>query len=399
MYKPSEKILDKYADLMVNFALNDCKGIRKGDVVLVSVPECAKPFLISIRRAIMKAGGNMILKYSPDNIEKEGYELSNKNQLKFFPEKYLKGLLDEADHYLMVIADTDLHELEGISPEKIMSRERAYKPWMKWRNEKENKGKFSWTLCMYGTSAMAEEAGMSLEEYWKQIIDACYLNEKNPVSKWKKITGEIDMVKARLNKLKIEKVHVMGAGIDLVVGLGEGRRWLGGSGANIPSYEIYISPDCRKTEGKISFNQPLYRYGNLIEGVKLEFKNGRVVKASAKKGEKVLKEMIKTKGADRIGEFSLTDGRLSKVTKFMAETLFDENRGGKYGNMHVALGKAYQDSHPKNPSKVKKNEWKKLGYNESVVHTDIVSTEKKEVTAYLKNGKEVIIYKDGRFLV
>ena len=190
-----------------------------------------------------------------------------------------------------------------------------------------------------------------------------------------------------------------GWGIDLIVGLGEGRRWLGGSGANIPSYEIYISPDCRKTEGKISFNQPLYRYGNLIEGVKLEFKNGRVVKASAKKGEKVLKEMIKTKGADRIGEFSLTDGRLSKVTKFMAETLFDEKRGGKYGNMHVALGKAYQDSHPKNPSKVKKNEWKKLGYNESVVHTDIVSTEKKEVTAYLKNGKEVIIYKDGRFLV
>ena len=62
MYEPSEKILDKYADLMVNFALNDCKGIRKGDVVLVSVPECAKPFLISIRRAIMKAGGNMILK-------------------------------------------------------------------------------------------------------------------------------------------------------------------------------------------------------------------------------------------------------------------------------------------------------------------------------------------------
>jgi aminopeptidase len=174
---------------------------------------------------------------------------------------------------------------------------------------------------------------------------------------------------------------------------------MGGSGRNIPSFEVFISPDCRYTEGYISFNQPLYRYGNLIKDIYLEFKNGKVVKATAKKGEKILKHMIANTNANMIGEFSLTDGRISKITKFMAETLFDENMGGKYGNTHIALGSAYKDSYPGDPNKVPKSQWAKMGYNESVVHTDIISTEDRTVTAWLPNGKTLVIYKDGKFTV
>ena len=100
-----------------------------------------------------------------------------------------------------------------------------------------------------------------------------------------------------------------------------------------------------------------------------------------------------------IGEFSLTDGRVSKITKFMAETLFDENMGGKYGNTHIALGSAYKDSFPGNPNKVSKKQWVKMGYNESVVHTDIISTEDRKVTAWLPNGDTLVIYEEGKFTV
>jgi aminopeptidase len=131
----------------------------------------------------------------------------------------------------------------------------------------------------------------------------------------------------------------------------------------------------------------------------LEFKKGKVVKVKAKKGEKVLKHMIKNKGGDMIGEFSLTDGRVSQITKFMAETLFDENKGGRFGNTHIALGNAYQDSYPGNLDKVKKVDWKKMGYNDSVVHTDIVSTEDRTVTAWLPNGETLVIYQDGKFTI
>jgi aminopeptidase len=160
---------------------------------------------------------------------------------------------------------------------------------------------------------------------------------------------------------------------------------------------VFISPDWRGTSGHIEFNQPLYRYGNLIEGIKLDFREGRVVNFSASKNENVLKSMIATKNADKIGEFSLTDKRLSRIDKFMAETLFDENISGPWGNTHLALGSSYHDSYTGDPAKVTRFQWASMGYNNSVVHTDIISTTKRTVTAYLEDGSSQVIYKDGEF--
>jgi aminopeptidase len=131
----------------------------------------------------------------------------------------------------------------------------------------------------------------------------------------------------------------------------------------------------------------------------LKFEKGKVVHAEAKEGENILKEMIASENADKIGEFSLTDFRLSKIDRFMAETLFDENFGGKFGNTHIALGNAYKDSYPGDPSKVKKESWAEMGYNESVIHTDIISSENRVVTAELENGEKIVIYKDGMFVI
>ena len=129
------------------------------------------------------------------------------------------------------------------------------------------------------------------------------------------------------------------------------------------------------------------------------FKNGRVVKATAKTNEKLLKEMIATEGADKIGEYSLTDKRHSRITKFMAETLFDENMGGPYGNSHIALGMSYRDTYAGDVSKLTDREAKRLGFNDSSVHTDVVSTTDRTVTAHLKDGSKKVIYKDGRFVL
>ncbi|MEK6895056.1 MAG: aminopeptidase [Nanoarchaeota archaeon] len=399
MYQPSQEILDKYADVLVNFALDDGKGIKKGATVLVNVPECAKPILISLRRTILKAGGNPIIQYLPDDIAKEFYELASDKQIKFFPKKYLKGLVNQIDNSIAIIADTDLKELEGIEPRKIMEREKSRKPYMEWRNEKENKGKFTWTLALYGTEAMAKEANLSLEEYWHQIIKACFLDEKDPVKKWKETFHELERLKNKLNSMPIKTLHVTGKNIDLKIGLDKNRKWMAGSGRNIPSFEVFISPDWRRTEGKIKFNQPLYRYGNIVKDIELEFKDGKVIYSKASQNEKVLKDMIATENADKVGEYSLTDARMSKITKFMAETLFDENIGGEFGNSHIALGNAYQDSYPGDPSKVKKEQWIEMGYNNSSVHTDIINTENKTVTATLEDGSQMIIYKEGKFTI
>lgn len=398
-YQPSDDILEKYSRLLVDFALGGGTGIRKKEVVFLQVPECAKPMLIHLRRAVLRSGGYPIIQYIPDDIARDYYELASDDQLSFFPDKYLRGKVDEMDHVVAILAETDKHELEGIEPAKLMRSQRAMKPYKEWRDEKENAGRLTWTLALYGTDAMAKEVGMSLKEYWEQIILACYLDEADPIARWKDIAAEVDRLKGTLTDLAIETLHVEAPETDLTVRLGPNRQWMGGSGRNIPSFEVFISPDWRGTEGKVYFNEPLYSYGNLIKDIHLEFKNGRVVSASAKKGEDVLKEMIAVENADKIGEYSLTDSRMSRITRFMGETLFDENVGGRWGNTHLALGSAYKDAYPGDPSDVTETGWKEMGYNESVVHTDMVATTQRTVTATLPNGENRVIYKDGKFTI
>ncbi len=401
-YNPSQKVLENYAQVLVNFACGGGKGIKKGEVVQLIAEESAKPLFLEVRKAIWKAGGHVISDYrvsadETNNPDQDFYLYSNNDQISFFPNHYLQGLIKQADHSIFIMSTNNTKALQNIPPEKIMARSKTFKPYMDWRHKKENAGKFTWTLALYGTEAMAKEANLNLKEYWQQIIKACYLDDKNPIKKWQDTFEKLEVYRQKLNKMPIDKVHIKGVDVDLWIKLGEKRAWMGGSGRNIPSFELFTSPDWRGTNGFIRFNQPLYHYDNLIEGIELTFKDGKVIKAKAKKNEKLLKQMIASENADKVGEFSMTDRRFSHITKFMAETLYDENVGGVNGNTHIALGNAYQDCYAGNPAKVSKKTWEKLGYNTSVVHTDMISTTPRIVTAYLKDGSSKIIYKDGKY--
>ncbi len=356
-YIPSEKILKNYANVLVNFALGWGKGIKKGDVVYINGSESTKSLFLAVRNAVLEAGGHVILNYTPEgddryNFSADFFERAKDHQLDFFPDKYFRGLVDQVDHVLFILGDSNPHALKDIHPKKIMRRGKAMKQYMDWRRAKEHQGKLSWTIALYGTPAMAKEAKLSIEDYWHEIIQACFLDQKDPIKKWEDVYKKIHAYNKKLDALSphIERLHIEGRDADLWITLGEKRKWLSGRGANIPSFEIFTSPDWRGTNGWIRFNQPLYRYGNLVEGIELWFKNGRVIKSKARKNEKLLREMIATPGADKIGEFSMTDRRFSRITKFMAETLFDENMGGPQGNSHIALGSAYADTYAGNVS-------------------------------------------------
>ncbi len=401
-YEPPQPILERYARVLVDFALGGGSGIARGDVVRVVAPECAKPLYVELNRAVWRAGGHVLSGYQPDddaraNLARDFYEIAEDFQLDYFPQRYMRGLVDEMDHQIGVLGTTDPRALESVDPARIMRRGAALELFQDWRGEKENEGRFSWTLGLYGTEAMAAEASMSLEDYWGQIIDACFLDSEDPIARWREVLQHIEDTRERLDALQIERVHVQGRDVDLWVTVGERRHWLGGRGRNVPSFEIFTSPDWRGTEGWIYCDQPLYRYGNLVRGIRLRFSQGRVVEASAEENERVLTEMIATEGADRIGEFSLTDRRLSRITRFMAQTLYDENRGGEYGNTHIALGRAYHDALDGDPAELSSEEWQQLGFNTSSVHTDVVSTSDRTVTAHLRGGGERVIYSAGEF--
>ena len=401
-YIPSQQILERYASVLVNFALGGGQGVQAGEVVRVVAPESAKPLYVELQKAVWRAGGHVIGSYQPDddhnfNLSRDFYELASDEQLQNFPAKYMRGLIDEMDHQVSVIASADPHALDSVDPAKIMRRGEALRPLLDWRGEKENAGRFSWTLGLYGTAAMAAEAGMDEAEYWEQIVHACFLDEEDPIARWREVVTRLEETRAKLDALEIDRVHVEGEDIDLWITVGEQRRWLGGRGRNIPSFEIFTSPDWRGTEGWIYCNQPLYRYGNIVRGIRLTFADGRVTEATAEENERVLTEMIATEGADRVGEFSLTDRRYSRITRFMAQTLYDENTGGEFGNTHIAVGRSYQDAYDGDPSGVTGKQWEQLGFNSSSVHTDVVSTSDRVVTAQLRDGSERVIYRDGEF--
>jgi aminopeptidase len=397
IYTPPQKILDNYAQVLVNFALNSGEGVKKGEVVRLIVNESAKPLYVALRNQILRSGAHVLTSYYPDNVEREYFELADEDELKFFPKKYFRGLVDQMDHSIGIISETDKHELEGVDPAKIMLAQKSRKLMRDWQDTKENAGQFTWTLALYGTVAMAKEAGMSVVEYWDQIIKACFLDETDPINKWREVFKKNSEILSKINLLPIDKLHVEGKNIDLWITLGEKRKWLGGSGRNIPSFEVFTSPDWRGTNGHIEFNQPLYMYGSLIPDIKLDFKDGLVVNSSSSKNYEVLKQMLLVENADKIGEFSLTDKRLSRIDKFMAETLFDENISGPFGNTHIALGTAYDDTYIGNLKKLSKNLKTKLGFNNSAIHTDIISTTDRTVTAFLQGGSQKVIYQDGQF--
>lgn len=398
-YIPSQKILKNYAHVLINYALNSGEGIKKGEIVQCVVPDIAKPLALLLQNTILESGGHPIMKLIPTGFNKDFYTLANDDQLSFFPVKLLKERVSLIDHHVSIIADPDPMELSSVDPKKIIKSRDSKKAYRDWIVAKENDGNFTWTIGLWAVESKAKIVGLSLEEYWQQIISACFLDMKDPVAEWRKITKMQDSIKDRLNSLSIDYLKVKGEDVDIKISIGEKRLWKGGEGRNIPSFEIFTSPDWRGINGWIRFNQPLYRYGNIIEDIRLELKDGLVVKAEAKKGNEFLQEMLKSPNANKIGEYSLTDNRMSKISHPMAETLFDENMGGPFGNTHLAIGSAYRDCYTGDPSKVTDEEWEELGYNNSAEHTDMVSTTDRTVTAILADGAEKVIYTNGQFVI
>lgn len=396
-YIPDQIILDRYADVLVNFALNSGAGVKPGEVVQVVVPDVAKPLALSLQNTLLKAGAHPMVRLLPTGFDKDYYLLASEEQLKFFPKKLFKERVVLFDHQIGIIADPDPEELKEVDHKKIFLARNSKKEYRDWLTKKETQGKFTWTIALWGVEAKATMVDLSLKAYWDQIIQACFLDEENPVAKWKEVATLQKEILGKLNALSIEWLDITGPDIDMRIKLGADRIWQGGSGRNIPSFECFTSPDWRGTEGTVSFNQPLYRYGNVVDGIALEFKKGKVVKATAKKGQAILEEMLKTVNADKLGEYSLTDSRMSRISHVMAETLFDENIGGPFGNTHMAIGMAYQDCYRGDAAKLSKKEWRARGFNDSAEHTDIVSTTDRTVTATLTDGSTKVIYRGGQF--
>jgi aminopeptidase len=393
--------LEKYADVMLwGLATARKERFAKGDVVLVRFGLPALALAEVVQRRLLDRGLNPVLRLdATPAMARTFFTHAGREQLAFLApgsRELSRGL-----HGLISLrAPASLTHLREVPPRRIAATAVARKPLRDILWKREEAGQFGWTLCLLPTKALAEHARMSCKAYTREIVRACFLDRRDPVAAWKAIHRRATTIKRRLNALPVKALHVVSANTDLWLTPGRRRRWCGISGHNIPSFEIFLSPDWRGTEGTYTANLPSYQSGNLVQGMRLTFCKGRAVKVEAEKGRDfAARQLAMDPGAVQVGEFSLTDRRFSRISRFMASTLYDENHGGRHGNCHVAVGSSYTDTYDGDPAKLTKAAKRKLGFNDSALHWDLVNTERKTVTARLRNGRETVIYENGVFTV
>ncbi|MBA4397070.1 MAG: aminopeptidase [Syntrophus sp. (in: bacteria)] len=397
----TDEQLEKYADVLLWGLKTARKGkFRKNDVILVQYDPAAVKLAEILYGRILDGGMFPVQRVGLTfGMERFFYAKADDRQLVFLTPGD-KELVERLNGRIFLRAPDSLTHLKEIDPLRIGKFLISRKPMRDIMDRREEQGFYSWTLCTLPTPELIRQAKATARSYAAQVIKACYLDHENPVRQWEMVFKTVGEIKKWLNGLKVKYFHVASQSVDLKITPGEQRRWVGISGHNIPSFEIFLSPDWRGTEGMYHANLPSFRSGNYIEGVRLTFEKGVAVKVQAAVGEDfTIKQLSLDPGAGRVGEFSLTDKRFSRIDRFMADTLFDENFGGAHGNCHIALGSSYTDTYAGNPSDITKSLKKKLGFNDSALHWDLVNTEPKTVTAHLWSGEKCLVYDNGLFQV
>ena len=329
----------KMADVLVNY----CVGVKPGEWVMVQGGYLGIPLATECVRAILQAGGHPTTRLGAEEIREALFLYGSDEQVGYI-DPAAQVTSDQVDVTIGIIAPENTRAAAGIDPAKLAAQGKAMEPLMETMMRRTADGSLRWTGCAYPTQAGAQDAGMSLREYEDFVYGAGLINEDDPVAAWK-AQGERQQRIADWLGGKSE-VHITGPDTDLKVGI-EGRTWLNDDGhLNFPGGEVFTGPVETATEGTIQFTFPGFYQGREVGGIRLQFKGGRVVDASATSDEAFLTQMLDMdEGARVLGEFAI--GLNPGIQRFTKNTLFDEKIGG---TLHMALGRSYPETGGKNVS-------------------------------------------------
>jgi len=336
---------DKLAHVLVNYSTN----VKKGDLVLITGGAAAESAAAAVFRAVLAAGGQPWVRLVPEACAELLLKHGADEQVGF-THPFDIDIFDKVDVRIVLIASDNTKALTNVDPKKQALMSQGRKPLMAASMKRaalppRHPRHLRWCGTQVPTFAAAQDAEMSLSEYADFVFNAGKLNEKNPIAAWKKISTAQQRLTDFLNKAR--EVHITTpAGTNIRYGI-EGRRWINCDGANnFPDGEVFTGPIEDATEGTVVYDIPAVYGGREVQDIRLTFKAGKVVAASAAKNEPFLMKMLdQDKGARILGELAFgTNYSIKQATR---NTLFDEKIGGTF---HAALGMAYPESGGKNKS-------------------------------------------------
>lgn len=339
--------------------------VKAKEHVLIITDDLGLPLAKAVYSEVMKRGAYPMIDISTSGLAYSFYSQANEWQLGYVPDSVIRAKYDWADAMVRIVADENLRELASIDTAILSKRGKLMRPYSDIMLKKR------WILTYYPTGAMAQEARMSLEEMHNFYFDACLVDYDAMQKRLKKLEKVMDEGKM---------VHVVGRMTDLWVNI-EGRLAQECSAeCNIPDGECFLAPVTNGVNGEVYFDLPTLAYGHEVAGIHLEFKDGKVIKATAERGEEALLKMLATdEGAKYLGEFAI--GANFSITKGMMNTLFDEKIGG---TIHMALGMAYKDK-------------RGGGENDSGIHWDLVKDMR--LSGSVLTIDERIVLKEGKLLI
>jgi len=348
--------------------------VKEGDVVTIDGEIAAEPLLLAIYEQVLQAGGNPIVNVSLDGQAAAYYKHASDAQLEWIS-PLTEWTVDNADVSISVGASTNTRELSAVAPERQTRRRAATGKLMSRSMKRSAEGSFRWCYTLFPTGAYASEAEMSLADYEDFYFGACLAADADPLTAWKQASEQThrlaDWIQGK------EEVRVTAPGTDITLGIA-GRTFIPCDGEhNMPDGEFFTGPVEDSVEGEVSFHLPAVISGREVSGVHLKFESGRVVDASAERGEEFLIELLDTdEGARTLGELGI--GTNYAIDRGTREVLLDEKIGG---TVHMAVGASYPESG---------------GSNESAVHTDLVCDLR--LGGKLEVDGEVM-QEDGKFVV
>ena len=362
--------IEKLASLLLNYSI----AVKPKQRILINGESGSEPLLMELFNQCLQAGAYPFVATYPDSYFPSVIRYAQPEQFPYILEPYL-NMVKTCDARIRIQGETNTKELSQFDPEKIA---KYYAESGKVTNlmlDREVKGEMKWVLALFPTQAYAQDAEMSLAEYEDFVYTACMPDPADPIGYWKKIAAQQEKIVTWMKGK--ERVHVTAPGTDLTLTI-KGRPFKScACEVNVPDGEIFTSPIENSANGFVHFTYPTVHYGTQVNGVRLEFKDGKCIKATADKNESYLVKILDSDaGARYLGEFAI--GTNEGITRFTGQILFDEKIGGSF---HMALGKSYAET---------------LGTNDSAIHWDMICD--------LRHGGKItiddqLVYQDGKFVI
>lgn len=401
--------LDRLAEVAVKVGLN----LQKGQDLVLTSPIAALPLVRRIAHYAYQAGAGVVTPiFSDEDMLLDRFKNADEKSFDKAPGWLYDGMakaygqgaarLAIAGDNPSLLAHQDTVKVSRLNKATSL----AYQPAL----EKIAGFDINWNIVSYPNPSWAAVVfpDLPIKQATKKLADAIFaasrVDHADAIGAWKSHNENLKEHANWLNRHRFSALHYRGPGTDLTIGLADGHEWQGGASKakngvicnpNIPTEEVFTTPHAHRVDGFVSSTKPLSYQGTLIDKIKVRFENGCIVEAHAKKGEKVLEQILATdEGARHLGEVALVphSSPISASGLLFYNTLFDENAA-----CHIALGQCYSKCFL-NGAALSKEQIAKQGGNTSLIHIDwMIGSGEIDIDGITGDGKKIPVFRKGEW--